>query len=310
MTERLPYDAIVLLGFGGPAAPEEIRPFLDRVLEGRRIPEARYESVVGHYLHIGGRSPYNELTQRQAGALARALHERGIETPVEVAYRNAPPFIDDVASRLTHQSAGNLFAIALAPHQSPASTEKYERAFQHALKRAGSAARVSYAPPFFDHPLFIRAHAARVREALERLNGKRFDGVELIFTAHSIPAAIASASPYVAQFTRTGELVAKETGAPRWSVAYQSRSGNPAEPWLEPDVRDLLRELPSRGVRAAVVAPIGFLCDHVEVLYDLDVEARQVAREVHVRMERATALNDHPLFIEMLADLATAQIRV
>jgi protoporphyrin/coproporphyrin ferrochelatase len=302
-------DAIVLLGFGGPTSPEEIRPFLDRVLEGRRIPEARYESVVGHYLHLGGRSPYNELTQRQADALVRVLRKRGIETPVAVAYRNTPPFIDDAAARLASEGARNILAIALAPHQSPASTEKYERAFAQALERAGAAPDVRFVPPFFEHPLFIDAYAARVRDALARLERKDFEGVELIFTAHSIPTPIADASPYVAQFRRTAELVAEKSGATQFSIAYQSRSGNPSDPWLEPDVADLLRALPSRNVRAAVVAPIGFLSDHVEILYDLDVDAQQAARESGVRMERATAVNDHPLFIEMLADLVTAQAR-
>lgn len=285
------YGAVVLLGFGGPERPEEIRPFLDRVLEGKRIPPDRYEAVVSHYEQMpGGKSPFNELTARQAQALARELRTRGIDLPVRVAYKNAAPFVDDVARELSR--SGTLLGIILALFQSPASWEKYQ-----------TLPDARYVEPYFDNPLLIEANAQRVREALDRLGETSFDGTALIFTAHSIPQAMADASPYPTQFARTAELVAHAAGARDWQIAYQSRSGSPADPWLEPDVRDVLAALPERGIRNAVVAPIGFLCDHVEVLYDLDVDAAAVARDAGIRMERAAAINDHPLFIRMLADL-------
>jgi ferrochelatase len=300
------YDAIVLLGFGGPAEPGEIRPFLDRVLEGRPIPRERYELVVSHYEHIGGASPYNELTQRQANALEALLAERGYAVPVLVAYLNAPKFVNDVAAQLARDGARHVLGIALAPHQSPVSSDKYERAFEVALRALGSGApSVDFTPHFYARPLFIRAHAERLHDALRRLGRSNFASVPVIFTAHSIPTPVAQASPYVTQFTATAELAAQEAGVAHWSVAYQSRSGSPRDPWLEPDIRDALRAAASRGVRETIVAPIGFLCDHVEVLYDLDVDAQQTAAECGIRMERATALNDHPLFIEVLADLVT-----
>lgn len=284
--------SVVLLGFGGPTKPEEIRPFLDRVLRGRPVPPERIELVVGHYMHIGGKSPFNELTQRQADALTRELRERGIDASVQTAYVNAAPFVEDVASRFQQEGVEPI-VIILAAHQSPASWDKY----------AGLIPNGRYVPPYFDHPLFVRANAERVRDALQRLGKASFDEVALVFTAHSIPQAMADASPYVAQLTRSAELVAREAGAQSWLLAYQSRSGSPADKWLEPDIRDVLKGLPAEGIREAIVAPIGFLCDHVEVLYDLDVDAAEAAREAGVRMERARALNDHPLFIEMLADL-------
>ncbi len=284
---------VVLLGFGGPTRPEEIRPFLDRVLQGRRIPPERYETVVSHYMHMGGKSPFNELTQRQAEALAQELRARQFDASVRTAYINAAPFASDVAAELRNDGAQRPIAIILAAHQSPASWEKY-------LDRIPDAA---YVPPYFEHPLFVAANAERVRDALQRLGKDSFGGVELIFTAHSIPQAMAGASPYVAQLRRSAELIAQRAGAASWRVAYQSRSGSPAEPWLEPDIRDVLRALPDEGVREAIVAPVGFLCDHVEVLYDLDVDAAAAAKDAGVRMERAAALNDHPLFIRMLADL-------
>lgn len=284
--------SVVLLGFGGPTNPQEIRPFLDRVLKGRRVPPERIETVVDHYMHMGGKSPFNELTQRQADALQRELRERGFEANVRTAYVNASPFVEDVTAELQREDVRPIVVI-LAAHQSPASWDKY----------AGLIPNAQYIPPYYEHPLFVQANAERVRDALERLGKSSFDGVEVIFTAHSIPQAMADSSPYVAQLERSAQLVAAQAGAPSWRVAYQSRSGAPMDKWLEPDIRDVLKALPEDGVREAVVAPIGFLCDHVEVLYDLDVDAAAAAREAGVRMERAQALNDHPLFVRMLADL-------
>ena len=306
----LDYDVVLLLGFGGPNGPDDIRPFLDRILKGRHIPHARYEAVVAHYMELGGRSPYNELTQRQADGIARRLGDFGIDIPVEVAYRNAEPFIDMTMRRLAQNKAKNIFCIVLAPHQSAASWEKYVVSLENAREWIGpTAPRVDYVPPYFDHPLFVSAHAERVKHALARLGRAELDTVEVIFTAHSIPQETAGSDMYVEQFYASAELIAQAVGARSWSVGYQSRSGSPGERWLEPDIRDILRQLPGRGVREAVVAPIGFLCDHIEVLYDLDIDAKNVARDAGVRIERAQALNDHPLFVQMLAELAIAGMR-
>lgn len=304
------YDAILLLGFGGPSRPEEIRPFLDRVLAGRPIPPARYEAVVTHYTMLGGRSPYNELTQRQADAIALALRSRGIETPVEVAYRNAAPFVEDVMRRLAQQQAESICGIVLAPHQSAASWGKYVQGIEDARQRIGpTAPQAHYIEPYFDDPLFVRANAECVWEALGRLGRADFRGVRLIFTAHSIPVAASGADIYVQQIRRSAELIASVVCAPEWGIAFQSRSGSPNEPWLEPEVRDLLRQLPGCGVREAVVVPIGFLCDHIEVLYDLDIDARGVASDAGVCMERAATVSDHPLFIQMLVERVIGSIQ-
>lgn len=285
--------SVVLLGFGGPTEPEEIRPFLDRVLEGRRVPAERIETVVGHYLHIGGRSPFNELTQRQADGLTAELRNRGIHANVRTAYVNAAPFVADVNAQLQHEGAGHPIVVILSALQSPASWDKY----------VGLVSGARYVPPYYEHPLFIQANAERLRDAFGQLGARSFEEVAVVFTAHSIPQAMADASPYVAQFERSAQLVAEHAHAPAWRIAYQSRSGSPMDEWLEPDVRDVLKSFPAQGVNKAIVAPIGFLCDHVEVLYDLDVDAAAAAREAGVRMQRAQAVNDHPLFIRMLADL-------
>lgn len=286
------YGAIVMLGFGGPSRPGEIRPFLDRVLAGRPVPAARYEEVVKHYQSMpGGKSPFNELTRRQAEGLERELRGRGIEIPVYVAYKNAAPFETDVVRTLRESGAGRLLGIILAVHESPASWEKYK-----------TLPDADYIDPYYDNPLFVRAQAERVRDALQRLGASTFEGTAVLFTAHSIPQAMADRSPYVRQFERSAALVAQAAGAPSWQIAYQSRSGAPADAWLEPDVRDAIAAAAASGVRRLIVAPIGFLSDHVEVLYDLDVDAANTARKYGVRMERAQTLNDHPLFIRMLGD--------
>lgn len=305
------YDAVVLLGFGGPAGPAEIRPFLDRVLQGRSIPASRYEEVVDHYLRIGGKSPYNELTHGQAEALRAILRERGIALPVNVALRNAAPLIEDVFHALARSGAQRLLGVILAAHQSAASWDRYVERAEEARRSLGtSAPDIDYTSPFFDHPLFVQAQAARAREAMARLGRETVDGAALIFTAHSIPQTIADSGPYVRQLRRSAELVASLLNAPSWTLAYQSRSGSPTEAWLDPDVRSVLRDLPqASGMREAVVVPLGFLCDHVEILYDLDMEAAQIAEASGIRMERAPALNDHPLFIEMLAQIVAERLR-
>lgn len=298
------YDAVALLGFGGPSSVDDVRPFLDRVLAGKQIPNERYERVVSHYALIGGASPYNALTQRQADALALALRQRNVDLDVCVAFRNAPPYPDDVVRDLVKRGARDVFCVVMAPHQSSVSWLNYVAAFESARTHALPAVlNVDYSAAYFDHPLFVRAYAERIEDAVRLLRRDTLDDVELLFTAHSIPLAVDGADLYAAQFRRSAELIASAVAAPRWSVAYQSRSGSPRDPWLEPSVRDALTSLPARGVTETVVAPIGFLCDHVELLYDLDIEAQAIAGAAGVRMVRANALNDHPLFISMLADL-------
>jgi len=298
-----PYDAVLLLGFGGPEEPSAIRPFLDRVLAGRTIPPARYELVVSHYERMGGASPYNELTRRQARALEHELQSQDDEIPIALAYRCANPDIEEVLAQLAQRGAKRVRGVILAPHRGSASWGRYQDSVERAQAKIGpSAPVVEYIEPYFDHPLFIRAHAERATDALANL-GSSLDEVEFIFTAHSIPLATPDVDVYVSQITRTAELIAEQIGTRRWRVAYQSRSGSPHEPWLEPDIKDALKESAARGAREIVVSPIGFLCDHVEVLYDLDVDARATADSLNLLMMRAQALNDHPAFIRTLAEL-------
>jgi ferrochelatase len=295
-------DAVMIIGFGGPAASEEVRPFLDRVLKDRPVPRDRYEEVVHHYEALGGRSPYNELTMLQASGLRQALAASGIKAPVAVGLRNTPPFFDAALRELGGRRVRRALGFVLSAFQCEASWDRYLGEVAAARDRVGSGAPlVEYPPPWHDHPLFIEAAAARVRDAFALLRPAERERAELIFTAHSIPLAMAASSPYVAQLNQSAQMTAQAAGRQSFTIAYQSRGGSPRDPWLEPDVREVLGGL---GGRTAVVMPLGFLCDHVEVLYDLDIEAARAARAAGIAMVRAGTVGAHPRFIEMLARIA------
>ncbi|HXJ32611.1 MAG TPA: ferrochelatase [Candidatus Eisenbacteria bacterium] len=296
----MPADAVLLLAFGGPTAPDEIRPFLENVTRGRRIPAERLDAVAHHYELIGGRSPMNELTFRQADGLRRALGS----LPVYVGMRNWAPYIADVVAEMTRNGVRRAVGLVLSPHANEASRERYVEAVAEARARAGARApEVAWVSTWHVHPRFIEAVAACVATARSTLPADRRTAAAVVFTAHSVPVATAAVSPYEREIAETATAVAAALGVSDWQVAYQSRSGNPRDPWLEPDVNDVLRALRARGARDVVVAPIGFVCDHVEVLYDLDVEARQTACDVGLGFVRASAVNDHPAFVAMLADV-------
>jgi ferrochelatase len=302
-------DSVMIIGFGGPTAPDEVRPFLDRVLRGRPVPRERYEDVVHHYDLLGGRSPYNDLTMRQAAALRESLRRNGIEVPIVVGMRNTPPFMDDALRELAAAGAHRTFGFILAAHRCEASWDRYQSDVSAARERVGgSAPEVEYAPEWHNDRLFIGAVADRVREAVGRLPEPDRDRAELIFTAHSIPETMAATAPYAEQIKESAAMVAMEIGNPSWRLAYQSRSGSPRDPWLGPDINEVIRGLGKSADRAAVIVPIGFLCDHVEVLYDLDIEAAQIAREAGVTMVRAATVSDHPKFIELMAKLVRARL--
>jgi protoporphyrin/coproporphyrin ferrochelatase len=300
------YGAVILIGFGGPQSPAEIRPFLDRVTAGRPIPRERYEEVVHHYETIGGRSPFNEITARQAAALGERLSREGLKIPVVLGMRNTEPWLEDALRELGQAGVRCALGFVLAAHRCEASWERYLRNVDEARERVGPAApAVDYIGEWHAHPLFIEAAADRVGEALARLEAGQRDRARLIFTAHSIPTAMAASSPYVEQLRESARLIAERLGRTQWTLAFQSRSGSPRDPWLEPDVCDVLRGLSGQVV---VVAPVGFISDHVEVLYDLDVDAARVAREADVTMIRAATVGEHPRFIEMIAALVRERL--
>jgi ferrochelatase len=291
----------MLIGFGGPTAEAEVRPFLDRVLAGRPVPRERYEEVVRHYDALGGRSPYNEITMRQAAALQDALRRLRMPAPVVAGFRYVPPFFDDVLRDLKKRGIRRALGFILAAHRCEASWDRYVDTIKSAREQLGyDAPQLDYPLPWHNEPAFVAAVADRVRVTLEHLGPSGCERAELIFTAHSIPLSMGGRVVYVEQLNESARLVARHLGRDSWTLAFQSRSGSPREPWLEPDVKDVLRRLAGGQV---VMVPLGFLCEHVEVLYDLDVEAAKVAREAGVTMMRAATVGEHPKFIEMIAKI-------
>jgi len=295
---------VLLIAFGGPTAPAEIRPFLDNVTRGRNIPRERLEEVARHYEAMpGGRSPLNALTEAQAAGLRAALARGGRPLPVYVGMRNWHPFFHETLAAMAADGRRRALGLILSAFRSEASWERYVADVAAARARVAGAPEVVYAPPWFEQPRFIVAVADRVRAAFAEVPQGERDSTPLVFTAHSIPRSMAEASPYVSDFSVAAAAVARRLGHARWLLAYQSRSGGPRDPWLAPDVGETIRDLAKAGERRVVLAPIGFVVDHVEVLYDLDTEARATAAQHGVAYHRAAAVNAHPEFVEMLAEL-------
>jgi ferrochelatase len=308
-----------MIAFGGPQAPSDIRPFLENVLRGRRVAPGRIDEVAHHYERVGGRSPITELTMSQAEGLRSRLAGVGLPLPVFVGMRNWHPFLKDTLASMSRAGIRRAVGFIAAAHRSYSSCTQYRENVADAratLARDGQAdVEVTYVPDWYSHPSFIDANAERVRTALSRLEPHLRDRARLIFTAHSIPESMAEKYPYREQFHETARLVAekvrltsdagrkKPDTAASVATVYQSRSGRPEDPWLGPDICDYLREERARGLEAAVLCPIGFICDHVEVLYDLDIEAADVCEEIGLPMVRAEAVNDHPRFLDMMSDV-------
>ena len=308
-----PFDSVLLVSFGGPQGPEDIRPFLERVLRGRRVSPERVEEVAHHYELFGGVSPITEFTRRQGEGLKQRLAVAGYPLPVYIGMRNWHPLLADTLAEMYASGARRAIGFITAAHDSYSSCEQYRenvRDAREALRAsAGGDIDITFANSWFDHPLFIEANAGHVREALAALPAHLRGAVRLVFTAHSIPMSMAESSRYREQLLESGRLVAQQAGISDWALVYQSRSGRPGDPWLEPDVCDYLRREHQADLQAVVICPIGFVCDHIEVLYDLDHEAAAVCRELGLPMVRAEAVNDDARFIEMMADVVLRTIQ-
>jgi protoporphyrin/coproporphyrin ferrochelatase len=304
------YDAVLLIAFGGPTAMHEVRPFLDNVLRGRPVPPERLEEVVHHYELIGGASPITALTERQAAALCAALPAAGLDLPVYVGMRNWHPLLPDTLATMADHGVRRAVGFIMSAQQSEPGWDRYVNDVQQARAAVGARAPlVEQVDNWHDHPRFIDTVCARIEEAVTPLPRETRDNACTVFTAHSIPVAAAERGPYVSQLEHAMGLIAKQVGLPRVRLAYQSRSGNPREPWLEPDILEVVRALAAEGSRTAVVVPLGFVCDHVEVLYDLDIEARALAESLGLRFVRALAPNDHPSFVRMMVEVIASHVR-
>ena len=308
-----PFDAVLLIAFGGPLGPDDIRPFLANVLRGRRVAPARVEEVAHHYELFGGVSPLTELTRAQADGLQQRLRQSGPDLPVYVGMRNWHPFLADTIAEMSGAGVRRAIGLIAAAHRSYSSCLQYKenvRDARAAVRERGLAdVDVTFAGDWHMHPLFIEASADHALEAMEKLPGEARSRATLVFTAHSIPSSMAARYPYQEQYETTARLIAERVGARSGAAlpaatVYQSRSGRPEDPWLGPDICDFLREQTAAGrIEAAIVVPAGFVCDHIEVLYDLDTEAAALCAELGLPMVRARAVNDHPAFLDMMADV-------
>ncbi len=303
-----PIDSGLLVSFGGPEGPDDVVPFLENVLRNVSDAAGKISEIAPHYMQFGGRSPINEHTAAQAQALEAALREDGLDVPVRVGNRHWKPFAAEALRAIVDGGARRTAGVVMAAQRSgAASYDKYVKVVENARAALGERApEVIYTESFHAHPGFIDAVTDRIDEADPGFRAARAGDGVLLFTAHSIPTAAAKATPYVSQLEESCEAVAARVRPRRWRLVYHSRSGRPSDPWLEPDVCDALADEKGRGTRSAVVAPIGFLSDHMEVLYDLDVEAADAAQRLDLRLIRARTVLDHPRFIRALADAVRA----
>jgi protoporphyrin/coproporphyrin ferrochelatase len=305
MSSQHPIDSVLLVSFGGPEAPEEVMPFLRNVTSGRNVPEDRLLSVAEHYQAFGGRSPINDQNRELIGALRTQLDNSGIHLPIYWGNRNWDPMLGDTLAQMRSDGMRNAVAFVTSAYSSYSGCRQYRCDISKAQQAAGpDAPSITKLRQFFNHPGFIDAFVRSTRTALEGLEPRLRDGAALVFTAHSIPEAMASGSRYESQLAEASRLVAAEIGEEhRWDLVFQSRSGPPSVPWLEPDVNDHLEVLAKAGTKAAVLIPIGFVSDHMEVVHDLDVEAKETAERLNMVVTRAKTPGTDSAFVATIVEL-------
>ena len=296
------YDALLLVSFGGPEGMDDVIPFLENVLRGRNVPRERMLQVARHYELFDGVSPINQQNRDLIAALEKEFEQHGLRLPIYWGNRNWHPLLVDTVGRMAADGVKNALAFVTSAYSSYSSCRQYLQNISDAQEKVGPRApRIEKLRVFYNHTLFVEANVDHVRAVWK-------DSAHLVFTAHSIPESMAANCDYAAQLAETGSLIARALNIENWQLVYQSRSGSPSQPWLGPDVSDHLRALADKGVKDVVVAPIGFVSDHMEVVYDLDYEAQKVARELDMNMVRAKTAGTHPAFVKMIRELMLERI--
>jgi ferrochelatase len=302
-----PYDALLIVSFGGPESREDVLPFLENVLRGRNVPRERMLAVAEHYYHFGGKSPINEQNRRLISALERDLAEHGPRLPIYWGNRNWHPLLPDTLRQMTEGGVRRALAFFTSAYSSYSGCRQYRENIAAAQQIVGpDAPQVDKLRVFFNHPGFIEPMVESLRRSLANIPADQRAAAKVLFSAHSIPAAMAVNARYEEQLREASRLVAEGAGlaSDQWELVYQSRSGPPQQPWLEPDVNDRIKELhAARGLANLIVVPIGFISDHLEVLYDLDTEAKNLCDELGIHMQRTATVGDHPRFIRMIREL-------
>jgi ferrochelatase len=300
------HDAVLLMAYGSPDRLDQVETYYTDIRRGSPPPPHLLEELLGRYRAIGGGSPLSRIVEEQRAAVAADLAARGRPMPVYAGMRHIEPWIGDVVARMAADGVERLVAIALAPQKS-SNAAGYRRAVDGALAALGAGAPTAvFVDSWYDQPRFIEALAQTTREALDRFDDP--SAVRVMFTAHSLPARVlADGDSYPDELAGTARLVAERLDLERYDFAFQS-AGRTGEPWLGPDILDEIRRLAADGVTNLVIRPVGFVADHLEVLYDIDIEAQAVAREAGIRLERARSMNTDPTFIAGLADIAAAAL--
>jgi ferrochelatase len=294
------FDALLVVSFGGPERHEDVLPFLENVLRGKNVPRERMLEVAEHYYHFDGRSPINDQNKQLIAALEGECRNKDIALPVYWGNRNWHPLLADTLKQMQAEGVRRAAAFVTSAFGSYSGCRQYREDIARAQQAAGVQDMViEKLPNFCDRPEFIEAMADRVRVAMAELPKVE----QLIFTAHSIPVSMAEASPYLRQLKEASARVAAACGMSNWTLVYQSRSGPPTQPWLAPDICDYLREQHAAGVRSVIICPIGFISDHMEVLYDLDTEARALCDQLGMKMVRAGTAGAHPRLVSMICDM-------
>ena len=309
-TSSPPYDALLLVSFGGPEGPDEVMPFLENVVRGKNVPRERLIEVAKRYEAFGGVSPINAENRALLVALVTQCNLHGPKLPIYWGNRNWHPLLTDVVRQMADDGVRHALAFVTSAFGSCSGCRQYLEDIVAACAEVGpEAPRIDKVRLFFNHPGFIEAVTDRVWDAMEEIPSDRRAAARLIFSAHSIPVAMTCRCSYEQQLAEACRLVSQRLGRSQWDLVYQSRSGRPSEPWLEPDVRDFLRALANANKPAdVVVCPIGFVCEHMETAYDLDVEARQVCDELGINMVRADVVGAHPRFVAMIRELFLERI--
>ena len=299
------YDAILVVSFGGPEGHNDVIPFLENVLRGRNVPRERMLAVAEHYHHFDGKSPINQQTRELIAALKDDLAQHGPKLPVYWGNRNWHPMLADTLRQMKNDGVKRALAFVTSAYSSYSGCRQYRENIARAEAEVGEGApHIDKLRVFFNHPGFLEATEDRLKEALAQIPANARQNVQIVYVAHSIPMSMANTSDYVKQLEEVRRLVSQAIGISNDVLVYQSRSGVPGQPWLEPDILDHLREVKQKNLASAVViAPISFICDHMEVLYDLDIEARQLCDELALPMARAKTVGVHPKFIAMIREL-------
>jgi protoporphyrin/coproporphyrin ferrochelatase len=305
------YDAILVVGFGGPEGPDEVLPFLENVLRGRNVPRERMLEVAEHYNHFGGISPINQQVRDLLSVFQPELQRHEIHLPIYWGNRNWHPLLEETMQQMAADGVRRALAVVLAAYSSYSSCRQYRENVARAREAVGdSAPHVDKVRVWYNHPDFIAANADRVNAGLSQFDAAQQRRLHIAFTAHSIPKSMADHCDYERQLTETCRLIGASVGvgSDRWKLVYQSRSGRPQDPWLEPDILDHLRSLKRAGIDDVILHPVGFLSDHMEVLYDLDDEAAAVAGELQQFMVRSATVGTHPAFVGMLRKLVQERL--